>query len=169
MSYPKFWIKVKAWTKSVGAMSLFTFAVLFFLQRDPEHDLSIVFAGYTNSATGVPIGNFVISNAAPRVLFVSKNCTLQKKQTYEWRDLASTNMGVIALLPKQTFVVRVSKPTNCEAWRISMNSGRPRTSLLWRRIGNAYQRQRFRFEPLSYLLLAPVLSKTLTYSEEITN
>jgi len=161
------WKKVETRAVSGGAVIIFGVAVLFFLRNDAMQDLSIRFAGSTNSVAGVPIANFVISNAAPHVLFVSKTGTLQERQGHQWIDRRSTNVGVIALMPTETLVVSVAKPTNCEAWRIWMVSGKPRTSWMWRRIGNAYNKQPFQFEPLSYFLLAPVLRQNVTYSEQI--
>jgi hypothetical protein len=163
------WKKVKIWPVGVGAISTFVFSAFFFLGRGPGRDLSITFAGYTNSAAGVPSASFVVSNAAPGVLFVSKTGIVQVKEADEWKDMPSTNTGVLPLLPKQTFIVTISRPRDCEAWRIFMTSGRPRTSLILRRIGTAYQQQPFQFEPLSYLLLAPVLGKSITYGEELRN
>jgi hypothetical protein len=160
--------KVKAGPITACAMSIFALAALLLFGSGPRGDLSIVFAGYANSATGVPSANFIVSNAASRVLFVSRTGIVQQKNADEWKNGTTTNRGVSALLPNQTFIVTISRPTNCEAWRIFLTSGRPRGSFR-RRIGSIYEQQPLKFEPLSYLLLSPVLRHTITYSEEITN
>jgi hypothetical protein len=93
---------------------------------------------------------------------------MQEKECGVWRENVSTQSRVIALIPNETFIVSVPKPTDCESWRVFLQSGRPRSSFT-RGIGKIYERQPFRCEPLTYLLLAPVLGKKLSYSEEIKN
>jgi hypothetical protein len=160
------WKKFKLGPIAACALIIFAVAALCFIRSSSRRDLSIVFIGYTNSATGVPTANFSVSNLASRVLFVSKTGTVQLKIADEWKDWAPTNTGVIALLPDQTLFVTVARPTNGEAWRISMFSGRPRTSSASQWIRNVYRQQPFQFQPLSYLVLSPVLRHTATYSEE---
>jgi hypothetical protein len=71
------WKKVKTRVVS-GGVIIFGVAVLFFLRRDAMQSLSISYGGITNTVAGGPIANFVISNAAPHLLFVSKSGTFKK-------------------------------------------------------------------------------------------
>jgi hypothetical protein len=162
------WKQTKAKRGAIGVLVIIALSTLIFLKKTSKHDLTIVFTGYTNSATGVQSANFIVSNVAERIVFVSDKGSVQMKERGEWTETASTSSKIIGLQPRQTFVVNVPKPTNGEAWRIFLTSGRPRGSFM-RRIGNVYEQQPLQFEPLSYLLLAPVLRYTFTYSEEIQN
>jgi len=162
------WKRPKFKAIAVGVVAAFVCSIPLLRRKASEQELSIVFAGYTNSATGAPSANFVVSNTLSRVLFVSESGLVVKKEAGAWNESASTCSRVIALPPNETFIVNVPRPTDCKSWRVLLHSGQPRGSLR-RRIGTIYEQQPFRFEPLTYLLLAPVLRHTASYSEEIKN
>ena len=159
------WKGTKGKRRRIGALVILALFALILL-KPSEQDLTIVFAGYTNSATGVQSANFIVRNVAGGIVFVSESGFVQSKKRGEWAEAAPTRSRVIGLQPGETFVVNVFNPTNGETWRVFLTSGRPRGSFI-RRVGDIYERQPLQFEPLSYLLLSPVLRHTFSYSEEI--
>jgi len=150
----------------VGAIVICVFAAFLFLHKASPQQVSIIFTGSTNAVSGVPSASFLVSNITSRVLFVTETGFVQTKERGVWNENVSTQSRIIGLLPFETFVVTVSKPERCDAWRVFLESGRPRSSFR-RRLGNLYEQQPLQFEPLSYLLLAPVLHYTRSHSEEI--
>lgn len=165
---PKMSKQTKAVRGLIGALIIIALSTVIFVTKTSKPDLMVAFTGYTNSATGVLSANFIVSNIAGQVVYVSEKGFVQRKERGEWIQTGQTNSRVIGLQPGEAFVVNVLKPTNCEAWRIFLTSGRPRSSVM-RRIGNLYERQPFQFQPLSYLILAPVLRQTVNYGGEIQN
>jgi hypothetical protein len=150
----------------VGAMVICVFASFFFLRKSSTQQVSIIFTGSTNSVSGVPSASFLVSNNTTRVLFVTEAGFVQTKERGVWNENVSTQSRIIGLLPYETFVVTVPKPEHCDAWRVFLESGRPRSSIR-RRVGDLYEQQPLQFAPLSYLLLAPVLNYSRSHSEEI--
>ena len=150
----------------VRTIVICVFAAFFFLHKTSPQQVSIIFTGYTNSVSGAPSASFFVRNNTTRVLFVTETGFVQTKERGAWNENVSTPSRIIGLLPYETFVVTVPKPVRFEAWRVFLESGRPRSSFR-RRLGNLYEQQPLQFEPLSYLLLAPVLHYTRSHSEEI--
>jgi hypothetical protein len=150
----------------VGPVVICVFAAFFLLQKPSAQQVSIIFTGSTNSVLGVPSASFLVSNITSRVLFVTEIGFVQTKERGVWNENVSTQSRIIGLLPHETFVVSVPKPSHCDAWRVFVESGGPRSSFTLR-VGNLYEQQPLQFEPLSYLLLAPVLHYTRAHSQEI--